>query len=98
MWLILHSAKAEDYVLATGETHSVREFCECAFGYLGLDYRDYVLMGSAVYRAVEQVQLVGNYGKAKKILGWAPKLGFRDMVSMMVDSDLRMLREKISLK
>ena len=97
MWLMLHSAKADDYVLATGETHSVREFCECAFGYLGLDYRDYVLEGSASYRPVETVQLVGNFEKAKKKLGWIPKLGFQNMVNMMVESDLRILRKKISL-
>lgn len=98
MWLMLQSAQADDYVLATGETHSVREFCECAFGYLGLDYRDYVREGSAAYRPVEVVQLIGNAEKARRCLSWMPELGFRELVSMMVDGDLRMLREKIDTK
>ena len=98
MWLMLQSAQADDYVLATGETHSVREFCECAFGYLGLDYRDYVREGSAAYRPVEVVQLIGKAEKARRCLSWVPELGFRELVSMMVDNDLRMLREKIDTK
>ena len=98
MWLMLQSAQADDYVLATGETHSVREFCECAFGYFGLDYRDYVREGSAVYRPVEVVQLIGKAEKARRCLSWVPELGFRELVSMMVDGDLRMLREKIDTK
>ena len=98
MWLMLQSAQADDYVLATGETHSVREFCECAFGYLGLDYRDYVREGSAAYRPVEVVQLIGKAEKARRCLSWVPELGFRELVSMMVDGDLRMLREKIDTK
>ncbi len=98
MWLMLQSAQADDYVLATGETHSVREFCECAFGYLGLDYRDYVREGSATYRPVEVVQLIGKAEKARRCLSWVPELGFRELVSMMVDGDLRMLREKIDTK
>ena len=98
MWLMLQSAQADDYVLATGETHSVREFCECAFEYLGLDYRNYVREGSAAYRPVEVVQLTGNAEKARRCLSWVPELGFRELVSMMVDGDLRMLREKIDTK
>ncbi len=98
MWLMLQSAQADDYVLATGETHSVREFCECAFGYLGLDYRDYVCEGSAADRPVEVVQLIGKAEKARRCLSWVPELGFRELVSMMVDGDLRMLREKIDTK
>jgi GDPmannose 4,6-dehydratase len=76
----------------------VREFCECAFGYLGLDYRDYVREGSAAYRPVEVVQLIGKSEKARRSLSWVPELGFRELVSMMVDSDLRMLRKKIDTK
>ena len=98
MWLMLQSAQADDYVLATGETHSVREFCECAFGYLGLDYRDYVREDSTLYRPVEVVQLIGKAEKARRCLSWVPELGFRELVSMMVDGDLRMLREKIDTK
>ena len=98
MWLMLQSAQADDYVLATGETHSVREFCECAFGYLRLDYRDYVREGSSDKRHVEVVQIIGKPEKARRCLSWVPELGFRELVSMMVDSDLRMLREKIDTK
>ena len=91
MWLMLQQPHAEDYVVATGETHSVRELCEIAFGRLGLDYRDYVREDAAAYRPAESVQLVGNSGRARKQLGWVPEVGFREMVSMMVDADLRKL-------
>ena len=98
MWLMLQSVQADDYVLATGETHSVREFCECAFGYLGLDYRDYVREGFSDNRHVEVVQIIGKPEKARRCLNWVPELGFHQLVRMMVDSDLRMLREKIDTK
>lgn len=91
MWLMLQQPHAEDYVVATGETHSVREMCEIAFGHLGLDYRDYVREDAAAYRPAESVQLVGNSERARKQLGWVPEVGFREMVSMMVDADLRKL-------
>jgi GDPmannose 4,6-dehydratase len=89
MWLMLQHHQADDYVVATGDTHSVRELCECAFGNLGLDYRDYVREDVANYRPTESVQLVGCANKARQVLGWTPEVGFRDMVSMMVDADLR---------
>jgi GDPmannose 4,6-dehydratase len=91
MWLMLQQPHAGDYVVATGETHSVREMCEIAFGHLGLDYRDYVREDAAAYRPAESVQLVGNSERARKQLGWVPEVGFREMVSMMVDADLRKL-------
>ncbi len=91
MWLMLQQPHAGDYVVATGETHSVREICEIAFGHLGLDYRDYVREDAAAYRPAESVQLVGNSERARKQLGWVPEVGFREMVSMMVDADLRKL-------
>lgn len=94
MWLMLQSQHAEDYVVAVGETHSVRELCELAFGYLGLDYRNYVREDAAAYRPIETVQLVGNSTKARKQLGWAPAVGFREMVRMMVDADLQMLNKQ----
>lgn len=81
-------------VVATGETHSVRELCEIAFGHLGLDYRDYVQEDAAAYRPTESVRLVGNSEKARKQLGWAPEVEFREMVGMMVDTDLRKLIEQ----
>lgn len=94
MWLMLQQPHAEDYVVATGEMHSVRELCEIAFGHLGLDYRDYVREDAAAYRPAESVQLVGNSTKARKRLGWVPEVGFQGMVRMMVDADLRDLIEQ----
>ena len=93
MWLMLQHVQPDDYVIATGETHTVREFCECAFGHLELDYRDYVSDGSATYRPSEPVQLVGDAGKARQILNWEPHVSFRELVSMMVDADLQILSE-----
>ena len=91
MWLMLQHDHADDYVVATGETHSVREFCECAFGYLGLDYSAYVREDVSSYRPVEPTILVGNADKARTVLGWAPKVGFNELVHMMVDADMRTL-------
>lgn len=97
MWLMLQEPNADDYVLATGETHSVRELCECAFGYVGLSYRDYVRENSATYRPPEPMQLVGNPEKARNRLGWVPAVGFRELVSMMVEADLNLLSKNISV-
>lgn len=94
MWLMLQQPLAGDYVVATSETHSVRELCEIAFGHFGLDYRNYVQEDAAAYRPAESVQLVGNSEKARKQLGWVPEVEFREMVGMMVDADLRKLIEK----
>lgn len=91
MWLMLQQHSPDDYVLATGVAHSVREFCECAFGYLGLDHRDYVKVDSSSYRPSEPVLLVGNAKKAKQVLNWEPKVSFREMVCMMVEADLQIL-------
>lgn len=89
MWLMLQRDVADDYVVATGEVHSVREFCDVAFGHLGLDYRDHVREDAAAYRPSEPVPLVGSPAKAMRELGWAPKVGFRELVHMMVDADMR---------
>ena len=94
MWLMLQHDHADDYVVATGETHSVREFCESAFGYLGLDYRAYVREDASSYRPIEQTILVGNADKAKTVLGWVPKVGFNELVHMMVDADMLDTRKK----
>lgn len=88
MWLMLQQPDADDYVVATGKTHSVRQFCDVAFGYLGLDYRNYVRLDAGAYREAESTQLVGNPEKARKQLKWAPEVGFEQMVKMMVDADL----------
>lgn len=95
MQLMLQQSIADDYVVATGEVHSVREFCECAFNHLGLDYRDYVRTDSASYRPSEPALLVGDARKAINILGWVPQVNFRNLVTMMVDSDLKTLSNKI---
>lgn len=91
MWLMLQQSHPDDYVIATGETHSVREFCECAFRHLGLDYRDYVQEDSAAFRPLEPALLMGDSKKAKQTLGWEPQVGFGELVDMMVDADFRML-------
>jgi GDPmannose 4,6-dehydratase len=92
MWLMLQQDRPDDYVLATGETHSVRELCEEAFSHLGLDYREYVVLEAESFRAPETAQLVGNPGKARRVLNWKPEVSFRDLVRMMVDADLEALR------
>jgi GDPmannose 4,6-dehydratase len=89
MWLMLQQARAEDFVVSTGETHSVREFCEQALARLGLDYRQHVKEDPDAYRAAETVQLVGNSAKARRALGWKPQTGFEDLVKMMLDADLQ---------
>ena len=88
------SRNPDDYVLATGETHSVRELCEEAFSHLGLDYREYVVKEEECFRPPETAQLVGNPAKARRVLGWKPKVSFRDLVRMMVEADLEALRPK----
>lgn len=95
MWLMLQQPRADDYVVCTGESHSVREFCEHAFGYLGLNFRDYVREDESAFRPSEPFPLVGSADKAKRELGWSPEHGFKELVSMMVDADLRMLSKKI---
>jgi GDPmannose 4,6-dehydratase len=91
MHLMLQQPQADDYVVATGETHSVREFCELAFGEVGLDYRDYVKKNEAVYRPAEVDLLIGDYGKARRVLNWEPSVTFPNLVKEMVHSDLELL-------
>jgi GDPmannose 4,6-dehydratase len=93
MWLMLQHGHADDYVVATGEAHSVREFCDCAFGYLDLDYRTYVREDASVYRPVEAAVLVGNADKARTVLGWKPKVRFNELVHMMVDAEMQTLKQ-----
>jgi GDPmannose 4,6-dehydratase len=91
MWLSLQQSAPEDYIVATGETHSVREFCAIAFSHVGLRYEDYVAQDHDNFRSPETALLVGNPGKANRILGWSPTVGFEELVMMMVDADLRSL-------
>lgn len=88
MYAMLQQDEPEDFVVATGETHSVREFCEIAFDRVGLDYRDYVVVKPEFYRPAEVHQLIGDAAKARKQLEWRPTCGFNELVSMMVDQDL----------
>lgn len=88
MWAMLQQEKADDYVVATGETHSVEEFVEEAFGYLDLDWKQYVVQDPKFYRPAEVDLLVGDHSKAGRVLNWEPTVGFRDLVRMMVDSDM----------
>jgi GDPmannose 4,6-dehydratase len=93
MWLMLQHDRPDDYVVATGETHTVREFCQEAFGYAGLDWEKYVVTDPKYYRPAEVDLLVGDATKAGRVLGWKPAVTFRDLVRIMVDADLVTLRE-----
>jgi GDPmannose 4,6-dehydratase len=88
MWLMLQQPKPDDFVVGTGETHSVREFCEIAFGHVGLDYNDFVVNDESYYRPAEVDELVSKPSKAKAQLGWEPTVGFKELVTMMVDFDI----------
>jgi GDPmannose 4,6-dehydratase len=91
MWLMLQQDTPDDYVVATGETHSVREFCELAFGHVGLDYRDHVVQDERFMRPAEVDLLIGNPDKARRQLGWKPRTPFPKLVQAMVDSDLELV-------
>ncbi len=93
MWLMLQQDKAEDFVVATGETHSVQELCEVAFGHVGLNWREYVVQDPKYFRPAEVDLLVGDASKAGKVLGWEPSITFRGLIEMMVDEDLRAIQE-----
>ena len=88
MYLMLQQDKPDDYVIATGETHSIKEFLEEAFGYVDLNWQDYVKVDERFIRPAEVNLLVGDYSKAKKVLGWEPKVKFKKLVKIMMDSDL----------
>ncbi|GJM43515.1 MAG: GDP-mannose 4,6-dehydratase [Gemmatimonadota bacterium] len=94
MWAMLQADTPDDYVIATGETHSVREFCEKAFGHVDLDWEKYVVIDEKFYRPAEVDQLIGDPSKAKKALGWEPEVSFQGLVEMMVDADLEALRRQ----
>ncbi len=88
MWLMLQQENPDDYVIATGESHSVREFLDKAFSLLNLDYKNYLEVDPAFYRPAETTILQGNYSKAKRVLGWEPTILFPELVREMVESDL----------
>jgi GDPmannose 4,6-dehydratase len=92
MWMMLQQDQPDDYVIATGQTHTVRKLCELAFGHVGLDYRDYVVQDERFYRPAEVDLLIGDATKASKVLGWKPETSFEQLVTMMVEADLTLLR------
>jgi len=95
MWLMLQQEQPDDYVVAIGETYSVREFCERAFGRVGLDYKDFVEIDPRYYRPAEVDLLLGDPAKIKSKIGWEPKVSFQHLVEMMVDADMELAsREK----
>ena len=91
MWLMLQQDRAHDYVIATGETHSVREFCQLAFERVGLDYEDHVTVDPAFMRPAEVDLLVGDSDKARRVLGWKPEVAFEELVALMVDADVELV-------
>src|SRR4051794_30799664 len=94
MWMMLQQDKPDDYIIATGETHSVREFLESAFGHLDLDYRDYVEFDPRYTRPSEVDVLLGDATKSRKVLGWEPEVDFASLVKMMIDHDLELARRE----
>jgi GDPmannose 4,6-dehydratase len=96
MWRMLQLDKPDDFVVATGETHSVREFLETAFHYAGLDWEKYVEIDRRYFRPTEVAYLQGDASKAARVLGWRPKIKFHDLVKLMVDADLKLLEDQLS--
>jgi len=93
MWLMLQQNDPDDYVIGTGKTHSVGEFCETAFNYLGLDYKDHVKVSKEFYRAEENKQLVADNTKAREQLNWEPEVSFLNLVHMMVENDYKLMQD-----
>ena len=98
MWLMLQQDTPDDYVVATGQTQTVRELLEVAFDYVGLDYNDYVSIDPRYYRPSEVDFLLGDPAKAKKQLGWEPRVSFKELIHMMVDSDMELARRELMLR
>jgi GDPmannose 4,6-dehydratase len=94
MWKMLQLDKPDDFVVATGETHTVREFAEAAFAHAGLDWHDHIDVDPRYYRPNEVSILLGDSSKARKAFGWEPKVRFAELVRIMVDADIRMLETK----
>ena len=98
MWLMMQAEKSDDYVIATGETHSVKEFVEETFSYLDLDWNEHVEIDPWYYRPSEVDLLLGDSSKARKELGWEPKVGFKELVKLMVDHDLGLAKEEKQMR
>jgi GDPmannose 4,6-dehydratase len=98
MWLMLQQETPEDYVIATGETHSVREFMEATFKAVDLDWADYVEIDPRYFRPSEVDLLIGDPTKAKNELGWSPSTSFDELVRLMVDADWKLARQEVALR
>ena len=96
MWLMLQQEKPDDYVCATGETHTIREFCEECFGLLGLDWQKYVKYDTRYERPSEVDLLIGDAAKLKKQIGWEPKVKFKELVRIMTEADLELARRELA--
>lgn len=92
IWMMLQQEKSDDFVIASGENHSVKEFVELAFNHVGLDWKDYVVVDKCLIRPAEIDELLGDHSKAEKVLGWKPKTSFKELVEMMVNSDIEKLK------
>jgi GDPmannose 4,6-dehydratase len=95
MWRMLQQPEPDNFVIGTGETHSVKEFCEIAFNHVGLDYKQYVVQDQRFYRPAEVDLLISDPTKARTVLGWEPKVGFAQLVGMMVDADIERLSHRL---
>ncbi|MBE0409024.1 MAG: GDP-mannose 4,6-dehydratase [Anaerolineales bacterium] len=95
MWMMLQQDQPQDYVVGIGKTHSVRQLCDCAFSYVGLDYQDYVVQDPLFYRPAEVDLLIADPAKAQAELGWKPKISFEELVHMMVESDLKRVSKEL---
>ena len=94
MWRMLQQDDPDNFVIGMGETHSVREFCEIAFGHAGLDYKEFVVQDERFYRPAEVDLLIADPSKARSVLGWEPSVSFKELVAMMVDADIKRLNGK----
>lgn len=97
MWLMLQQTKPDDFVIATGETHTVQEFVEEAFSYVGMDWNKYVKIDPRYFRPTEVDHLLGNASKARRLLGWSPRVKFKDLVHLMVDADIALINKEMNL-
>jgi GDPmannose 4,6-dehydratase len=94
MWLMLQQERADDYVIGTGETHSVEEFVTAAFSHVGLDWRRYVVVDPQLYRPAEVELLLADASKARRVLHWTPEVSFQELVAMMVDADIETVKKE----
>jgi len=94
MWLMLQQKTPNDYIIASGQLHSVRDVCQIAFSHLDLDYKKHVIINKKFFRKIEAKAPVGNSAKAKKVLGWQPQVSFKQMIIKMVENDLELVKEK----